>query len=138
VGLGVRAVEAVLDSDAAISEHPIHIEADGAHAGVDELEPGIAPGNSNCADTLSCPAPMYWMNGIYTGVYSNTPGLVSVPEPSSDDFGLDVVEPLFFLPLRDWEGYGSFGTSLTFDDDNFDQDIFYFCHVRIFRSLRLV
>merc|ERR1711935_233456 len=35
-------------------------EADGAHAGVNELEPGIAPGNSNCAETLSCPPPMYF------------------------------------------------------------------------------
>jgi len=112
-------------------------EADGAHAGVDELEPGVAPGNSNCADTLSCPAPMYWMNGTYTGVYSNTPGLVSVPEPASDDFGLDVVEPLFFHPLGDWEANGPFVTSLTFDDENFDQDIFYFCHVHSGMTARI-
>lgn len=103
--------------------------ADGAHVGVDELEPGIAPGDSNCAENMSCPAPMYWMNGIYMGQYSNTDHLVPVNENGSDDFGLDAVEPLFFFPLEEWGSYGPFVTSLTFDDENFDQDIFYFCHV---------
>ena len=108
-------------------------EADGAHAGVDELEPGIAPpgSDSDCADTSSCPAPMYFMDGTYTGSYSNNPSLVDIPEPPSDDFGLDAVEPLFFHPIGDWEGYGSFVTALKFDDESYDQDIFYFCHVRI-------
>jgi hypothetical protein len=103
-------------------------EPDGAHAGVDELEPGIAPGDSGCADSLSCPAPMYWMNGTYTGVYSNIPDLVPIPNSTSDDFGLGAVEPLFFHPLGDWEGYGPFATTLNFDV-LYDQDIFYFCHV---------
>jgi len=101
--------------------------ADGAHAGVDELEPGIAPGSGNCGETNSCPAPMYWMNGKYEGQYSNTDHLV--PVIGAEDFGLDAVEPLFFHPLADWVSYGAFVTSLTFDDENFDEDIFYFCHV---------
>ena len=99
-------------------------EADGAHAGVDELEPGIAPGDSDCAETLSCPAPMYYMNGDYTGQYSNIPELVDIPEVPSDDFGLDVVEPLFFHPFGDWQGYGAFVTALKFDV-NYNQDLFY-------------
>ena len=106
-------------------------EADGAHVDVDELEPGIGRANSNCADTLSCPAPMYWKNGEYTGVYSNIESLV--PTVGDEDFGLDAVEPLFFHPLADWEGYGPFVTALNFDVEDFDQDIFYFCHVRLFR-----
>jgi len=110
-------------------------EADGAHVGVDELEPGIAPGNSNCAETFSCPAPMYWMNNTYTGTYSNIDNLV--PLTGDEDFGLDVVEPLFFHPLADWESYGSFVTSLNFDDENFDEDIFYFCHVHAGMSGRI-
>jgi len=106
-------------------------EADGAHAGVDELEPSIVPPGSDsaCDETLSCPAPMYYMNGTYTGSYSNIPSLVSVPSDPSDDFGLDTVEPLFFHPIGDWQGYGPFVTALNFDDENVDQDIFYFCHV---------
>jgi len=103
-------------------------EADGAHVAVDELEPGIAPGDSDCADTLSCPAPMYWAQGVYQGVYSNNPDLVPIPEEPSDDFGLDAAEPLFFHPIGDWQGYGPFVTSLNFDTV-FDEDIFYFCHV---------
>ena len=111
-------------------------EADGAHVGVDELEPGIDPGDSNCTDTFSCPAPMYWMAGNYTGVYSNNPRLVPIPEVPSDDFGLDAVEPLFFRPLGDWQGYGPFVTSLNFDA-TYDQDIFYFCHVHAGMSARI-
>jgi uncharacterized protein (DUF305 family) len=111
-------------------------EADGAHAAVDELEPGIAPGDSDCAETLSCPAPMYYMNGEYTGVYSNIPDLVPVPEVPSDDFGLDAVEPLFFHPFGDWQGYGAFVTALKFDV-NYDQDFFYFCHVHAGMSARI-
>jgi uncharacterized protein (DUF305 family) len=111
-------------------------EADGAHAGVDELEPGIAPGGSDCAETLSCPAPMYWMNGAYAGVYSNIESLVPVTT-GEDDFGLDNVEPLFFHPLGDWEAYGSFITALKFDDVNFNEDIFYFCHVHSLMTGRI-
>lgn len=43
-------------------------EPDGAHVGVDELQPGVAPGDSDCGETNSCPAPMYWLNGSSTGV----------------------------------------------------------------------
>lgn len=111
-------------------------EADGAHVAVDELEPGIAPGDSDCAETLSCPAPMYYMQGNYTGFYSNNPSLVDIPEEPSDDFGLDAVEPLFFHPFGDWQGYGPFVTALNFDVD-FDEDIFYFCHVHAGMSARI-
>jgi len=102
-------------------------EADGAHADVPELQPDIAPGNSNCVETLSCPAPMYFKNNTYTGVYSNIDNLVTAK--GDVDFGLDAVEPLFFHPQGVWEGYESFVTALNFDDDNFNEDIFYFCHV---------
>jgi len=111
-------------------------EADGAHAAVDELEPGIAPGDSDCSATFSCPAPMYYMAGDYTGVYSNIPNLVPLPDPPSEDFGLDVVEPLFFHPIGDWQSYGPFVTVLNFDV-NYDQDFFYFCHVHSGMSARI-
>jgi Domain of unknown function (DUF305) len=107
---------------------------DGAHVGVDELEPGIPPGDSTCDLDLSCPAPMYFMDGEYQGVYSNIPDLVPIPDSPSDDFGLTTVEPLFFHPIGDWEGYGAFTAYLTFDEA-FDKDIFYFCHVSSFVEL---
>lgn len=106
-------------------------EADGAHVSVDELEPGIPPGDSTCNETLSCPAPMYFLGGEYQGVYSNIPSLVPLPGNASDDFGLDAVEPLFFHPLGDWQGYGSMATYLNFDQE-YGQDFFYFCHVSWF------
>jgi hypothetical protein len=102
-------------------------EADGAHVGVDELEPCIPPGNSTCPD-CSCPAPMYFMGGEYQGLYSNIPDLIPLPENATDDFGLDAVEPLFFHPLRDWQGYGDMAVYLNFDQ-SYDNDLFYFCHV---------
>eukprot|EP00536_Pseudo-nitzschia_multiseries_P013604 jgi/Psemu1/212211/e_gw1.593.29.1 len=111
-------------------------EADGAHARVDELEPGIAPGDSNCTETLSCPAPMYYMAREYTGVYSNIQHLVPIPEEPSDDFGLDAVEPMFFHPLGDWQDYGPFVTALNFDVE-YDRDLFYFCHVHSGMSARI-
>lgn len=112
-------------------------EADGAHVPVDELEPGISRSSSNCTADLSCPAPMYWQDGEYVGVYSNVPDLVPIPAKPSDDFGLDTVEPLFFHPLGDWQGYGPFVTVLNFDDEEFDQDLFYFCHIHSGMSGRI-
>jgi hypothetical protein len=72
---------------------------------------------------------MYWLGGQYVGVYSNIPDLVPIPDDPSDDFGLGTVEPLFFHPLGDWQGYGAFITALNFDDEDYDQDLFYFCHI---------
>jgi len=75
------------------------------------------------------------MAGEYTGVYSNIESLE--PVTGDEDFGLDAVEPLFFHPLADWESYGPFVTALNFDDENFDQDIFYFCHVHSLMTGRI-
>ena len=106
-------------------------EADGAHVPVDELEPGIVPpgSGSDCDETSSCPSAMYWRNNEYHGKYSNTPNLIPIPKEFSDDFGLDDVEPFFKYPLGDWQEYGPFTTTLTFDVESFDSDLFYFNHV---------
>jgi len=103
-------------------------EADGWHVPVDELEPGVVPpgSTSNCDETLSCPSPMYWLNNEYKGNYSNAPNLIPIPKEASDDYGIDNVEFLFRHPIGDWEWYGSFATTLTFDVESFDLDIFYF------------
>jgi len=108
-------------------------EADGAHVPTPELEPGIPPPgtSSTCADDMSCPAPMYWRDGKYTGEYSNveSTALGLTKTTGKDDFGLDAVEPEFFHPIGDWKSYGTYQTLLHFDNDEFDQDFFYFCHV---------
>ena len=113
-------------------------EADGAHVPVDELEPGIPPPgmNTTCADTNSCPAPMYFMDGIYQGIYSNNAAVAPIPNPPSDNFGLDEVEPRFFHPLGDWESYGKMETYLTFDM-HYPSDFFYFCHIHSGMSSRI-
>jgi hypothetical protein len=102
---------------------------DGAHAGVDELEPSITQTEGNtCGETLTCPAPMYLLNGVPLGTYSNdeSVGPLSIGE---DNFGLDDYEPMFFHPIADWVGAGEFSIKLNFNDGDYDKDIFYFCHV---------
>ena len=115
-------------------------EADGAHVGVDELEPCITRAAADdpaatCTETCSCPAPMYFSNGIYRGTYSNIPELTGESNGTTtigeDDFGLDYVEPQFFWPLDAWEEAGGsegFAAYLKFDQV-IAQDIFYFCHI---------
>ena len=106
---------------------------DGAHDDVDELEPGIVPPGSSslCNEDMTCPAPMYFLGDGYLGTYSNDASLVTPETTGEDNFGLDDYEPKFFHPLPEWVGYGTFSVYLKFDDDTFNQDIFYFCHVSL-------
>jgi len=109
----------------------------GAHTGLDELEPGIKPENSasKCADNMSCPAPMYFVDGKYEGKYSNIAEKVAVTT-GEDDFGLDVYEPLFFHPLTQWLEK-SWSVAVKFDIEDMDKDIFYFCHIHQYMSGRI-
>jgi len=119
--------------------HPLGLAyyADGAHAEVDELEPGIPPPRSmsNCGGNNSCPAPMYSLNGEFLGDYSNDPQIF--PVAGGEDFGLDTIEALYYRPIGDWVGYGEFSVSLLFDVEDFDDDIFYFCHIHSGMSGRI-
>jgi len=118
--------------------HPLGFAyyADGAHDDKDELEPGIAPPGTSgaCVETLSCPAPMYFVNGTYLGTYSNEESILNVTT-GEENFGLDDYEPRFFWPFAEWLEQGDddnrFSVSLTFTEEDFAQDIFYFCHVSI-------
>jgi hypothetical protein len=105
---------------------------DGDHAGLDELEPGIPPpdSDSDCAETMTCPAPMYFLNGQYLGSYSNDPDVLK-PTTNKANFGLDEYEPVFYYPYDQWLGLGKFSVNLRFDQV-YDKDIFYFCHVSAF------
>lgn len=122
--------------------HPLGFAyaADGALLNNPELEPGIAgPGStSSCADDLTCPAPQYMLDGVLLGPFNINPNLSEIqgrPIPLTEDvedFGLDAYEPQFFLPYYAWaeEERGSFAVSLYYpEDDDFDQDFFYFCHI---------
>jgi hypothetical protein len=103
---------------------------DGDHAGADELEPGIVPpgSSSDCATNMTCPAPMYLQDGEYLGTYSND-ATVATPSSGEDNFGLDDYEPKFFHPMPEWSSYGNFSISLKFTVEDYERDIFYFCHV---------
>lgn len=109
--------------------HPLGFAyfADGAHKGVDELEPGITQSSSSCADDNTCQAPMYYLGDEYTGGdYDNHGQATPV---GGDNFGLDDYEPLFFYPRDDWSGMGNFSVQLTVTDLVYTKDLFYFCHI---------
>ena len=74
--------------------------ADGAIRDKDELEPGIALGtDTSCADTKTCQAPQYFLNGKYLGgTYDNGIESGGGAPVGGDDFGLDEYEPRF-LPF---------------------------------------
>lgn len=102
---------------------------DGAHDGLPELEPTVTESTtSDCATTATCPAPMYFIRDEYQGTYCNIPELCDVTEGETD-FGLDVYEPLFVHPLAEWMAIKPFKIMLRYDDDSYDKDLFYFCHV---------
>jgi len=119
--------------------HPIGFAyyPDGALDDQPELEPGIAPpgSGSDCGLTLSCPAPMYISDGVYLGKYSNNADIA--PVNGDEDFGLDAYEPQFKYPLLDWKSRGTYKVGLKFDDNVFEDDFFYFCHVHKFMSGRI-
>jgi len=121
--------------------HPLGFAyyADGAHDGVDELEPDIAPPESltGCAEDASCPAPMYLVDGEYVGTYSNN-YMVAEPTANETNFGLDDYEPLFFLPIKEWTKLGAFTVKLMISEDALPmQDIFYFCHIHQYMTGRI-
>jgi Domain of unknown function (DUF305) len=70
---------------------------------------------------------MYFQGDKYLGVYSNNEAIDS-PTLGKHNFGLDDYEPPFFLPLPEWSA-SKFSVSLKFDEQDFDSDIFYFCHI---------
>lgn len=121
--------------------HPIGFAyyADGAHDDQDELEPGILPpgSTSGCDEDATCPAPMYFVSDKYVGSYSNNPATGVNKTTNDGNFGLDDYEPLFFHPLLDWVGYGSWKVYLKFDDESAVQDMFYFCHIHQYMSGRM-
>jgi hypothetical protein len=119
--------------------HPLGFSyfPDGTHDGVEELEPSIGLGTDpSCAQDATCPAPMYFLNGEYLGEYSNIPQVKS-RTTGVDYFGLDDYEPLFFRPLAEWTELGEFSIKLRFDDDSYQKDIFYFCHIHQFMTGRI-
>jgi len=112
---------------------------DGAHAGVDELEPGISQVGSTCAEDNTCQAPRYFMDGAFVGgSYDNT----ASPPAGGEDFGLDVYEPHFQVGRGDWQEYrdssSGYEIQLTITDTQYTKDLFYFCHVHRGMSGRIV
>ena len=138
IGLEMGETYTFLQHDRSNYYHPLGFAyfPDGAHDGVEELEPGIGMGTDTaCASAASCPAPMYFLNGNYLGSYSNIPEVANVTVTAGEeDFGLDAFEPLFFHPMPEWVGYGTFEIKLNFDDQSYDKDIFYFCHVSLWKD----
>jgi len=120
--------------------HPIGFAyyPDGEHDDQIELEPGQQPPGSSsaCEESMTCPAPMYFLNGNYLGAYSNNADLVPVTT-GEEDFGLDNYEPDFFIPVETWYENGDYAVYLKYDDEEMNQDFFYFCHIHQYMSGRI-
>uniref|UniRef100_A0A7S2LG87 DUF305 domain-containing protein n=1 Tax=Leptocylindrus danicus TaxID=163516 RepID=A0A7S2LG87_9STRA len=143
IGMEVGVTYKFLQYDRSNYMHPLGFAylPDGAHDDVDELEPTIDPPSATakqapCSASAGCPAPMYFQNGEYLGTYSNNAALVNVTS-GEDNFGLDDYEPKFLQPITQWVEHGEFMVALKFDDDDFDEDIFYFCHVHQYMTGRI-
>jgi len=140
LGLELNTTYYFIQTDVTNHYHPLGFAyyPDGAHDDQDELEPGIKPEKSasSCEDTLSCPAPMYMLDGKYLGSYSNNEKIAPISS-DEEDFGLDAYEPLFFYPLLEWIAMGEWkiALKLTIDDDI--SDMFYFCHIHQYMSGRM-
>jgi hypothetical protein len=103
---------------------------DGALSLVDELEKVVTPpgSNSNCAETASCQAPNYKLNGEE---------LRSDPE-DPEDFGLDEYEGNYFSGDRDtFKDAGNFEVDVQITDAA-TKEFFYFCHIHIGMSGRAI
>jgi len=129
IGLEVGETYTFVQEDRSNYYHPLGFAyfPDGAHDGKDELEPTISQTGSDCVDTATCSAPMYFSGLHYLGSYSNIPEVEDVTE-GEEDFGLDDYEKLFLHPLPEWASFDGFSVKLRFDEC-YDKDLFYFCHV---------
>ena len=93
-----------------------------------KIGPGITQNtDNNCADALTCDAPMYFLSDEYLGECSN-PHYEETE--GQDNFGLGDYEPMFFRPFPEWVKCGEFSVQLRFTDEDHQGDILYFCHVR--------
>jgi hypothetical protein len=131
IGMEIGETYTFVQADTTNYFHPMGFAyfPDGAHGNLDELEPGITQTEGNfCASNNTCPAPMYFLADSYLGTYSNIPEVAPVTA-GEDNFGLDDYEPFFFHPLPEWASRGEYSVKLRFSDEDYDRDLFYFCHV---------
>jgi len=137
IGMVVGEVYTFDQTDRSNYYHPMGFAygKDGALEGEDELEPiNTPPGSSSgCASLQTCPAPVYYKDGLMTGIYTNLDDTAIV---DGTDFGLEGYEPEFFYPLADW-GVADYTIKLRFNVDDITQDIFYFCHIHAGMSGRI-
>jgi hypothetical protein len=82
---------------------------------------------------------MYIKNGNYLGEYSNNE--LIAPIADSDNFGLDNYEPEFFFDPITWRSEAGseveYEVALKFDIEDFEDDIFYFCHIHQYMTGRI-
>lgn len=95
---------------------------DGAIVDADELEPGIDPSASGCANTEACQSPQYYIGDDFLGGESGDGG-----------FGLDSYEPTFSGSLGSWSEDDHahpplYNVRLSITDSD-TPEVFYFCHI---------
>lgn len=87
------------------------------------LLPSTTHTGSHCMNNFSCPHPRYYVNDTFLGNVTTNP----------NDIGLNMLQdsylPRFERSIVEWSGMGNFTITLQFDDIQYHQDLFYFCHI---------
>lgn len=121
LGMEIGKTYVFVQEDRSNYYHPLGFAyyADGAHDDKDEVEDVVVPpgSSSGCDADASCPSPKYYLD--------------------DEEIGLDEYEPKFFHSPSEWVDYGTFTAELTFDIDDYNKDLFYFCHIHQFMSGRI-
>jgi len=93
------------------------------------MDPVIPPPGtaSRCNYDATCPAPMYMIDDVYVGEYSNNAVIAPVTY-KRDNHGLDEYKNPFYLPFLDWR-QSTYTASLSLSISvRHMTDIFYFSH----------
>ena len=161
IGMEVGEVYTFIQKDRTNFWHPLDFSyfPDATHVGADLLDPridkttatggaasststseaSIATETKSCAHSMTCPAPMYYLNEGYLGTYSNLEDDETAPITVNQyDTGLELYEKFFFTHMAPWTGYGTFSIKLRFDQESYtDGDIFYYCRIHQFMAGRI-
>lgn len=103
----------------AFAYYPDSAVLDGTEVELGPTASGTASnGTAPCLANGTCPTPLYYEGDTLLGNEGNL----------SQSIGLETYERLFLHPVTEWNAM-NFSVRLIFDDESYDKDIFYFCHV---------
>ena len=150
IGMEMGQVYTFVQEDKSNYMHPLRFSyfPDGQHVGADLLTPDTKgssitatttndSGGTNCAQNMTCPAPLYFLNDGYLGTYSNIPEVADGITTNEADYGWDLYLDFFLGNVPNWKRLGKFSMQLKFDDASHTQDLFYYCWAHQYMAGRI-